>query len=332
LLLSDAYGVDGLGRAVDEDSVFHVYCAGKPLMAATVGVLVDARELSFDDVLGDIVEGARGTPYTSRTILQLLTHTAGVLSPSAADLITLPPCSRGTAVLSQQPEPVTDAGAYSEAAGWMLLALAVEELAGVDFASAFRTLVAEPLGLDDCLFFGPTSGSQQTRERINVDVQEERVRPLIIETSMADSNLWLPATGARASAEGLCRFYSALADRNAQCPRPLLKSHTLRVLRESRTRKALDPAFGRVCSYSAGFMADLSDHHFGGQHSIASIGHSGLHGMTFAADDPSLGISYAVHLNGVTRHDSESNMDHSPQLRRRYISDSIIRAFSGSAR
>lgn len=74
-------------------------------------------------------------------------------------------------------------------------------------------------------------------------------------------------------------------------------------------------------------LADRWSHHTGGTHfkvvpcNWRATGHSGLHGMTFAGADPQTDTIFAVHLNGVTRHDepASGDPDNSPLARRRLI-------------
>ena len=113
-------------------------------------------------------------------------------------------------------------------------------------------------------------------------------------------------------------------------PNALLTTDTARAVTASKTIAAHDTVLGRTCRYSPGFMTDLSLPDFDTGFSDQTFGHSGLHGMTFAAADPTTGIAFAVHLNGITRHDEhvDGDPDHSPLARRRLICEHIIAARS----
>ena len=86
---------------------------------------------------------------------------------------------------------------------------------------------------------------------------------------------------------------------------------------------------GRSASFGLGFMTSLSDHFFGDLFSARSYGHSGLGGMTFAGADPSLGLTFAVHANGVTEWCSTGGLEKRPELRRRAVGDALLSAVAG---
>ena len=52
-VLDVAFGVDAIDTPVRPDSLFAVYCAGKPVFAVVVASLVAEGELSLDDTVGD---------------------------------------------------------------------------------------------------------------------------------------------------------------------------------------------------------------------------------------------------------------------------------------
>jgi hypothetical protein len=53
--VSEAYGVDGLGRDLLVHHLVPIYCAGKPILALAIGRLVESGSLSFDDRIADVI-------------------------------------------------------------------------------------------------------------------------------------------------------------------------------------------------------------------------------------------------------------------------------------
>jgi len=133
----------------------------KPLVTATLVLIARRRGLiDLSSPLGDVLPGAGR--IGSATILELLTHTSGLPAWLPVPTLTHGDPARVLERLLQV-EPVTRPGAavvYS-CVGFLLLGAAVERCMGTDVASAFRTEIAQPLGLADELDFGPDPAARR---------------------------------------------------------------------------------------------------------------------------------------------------------------------------
>ena len=120
------------GRDVGVDSVFGIGSVSKAVTAAAVLDLVDEGKLGLDDRVGDRVEGLAG-PVADATVEQLLLHTSGLTGGVGADH---EPLSRDQALAAlgglDLGHPPGQEFAYSNA-GYVLLALLVEDVAGIDY-------------------------------------------------------------------------------------------------------------------------------------------------------------------------------------------------------
>jgi len=122
-----AYGDD-----VDVDSVFAIGSVSKAFAAAAALDLVAEGQLALDDRVGDRVEGLQG-PVADATVEQLLLHTSGLTGDVGADH---EPLSRDEALAAFGGLDLASAPGqefiYSNA-GYVLLALLVEDVAGADY-------------------------------------------------------------------------------------------------------------------------------------------------------------------------------------------------------
>ena len=81
-LFEQGFGVRELGKpeTIDADSQFQLASNSKPMTAAAIGALVDAKEITFDTVVADVVTDFQlEDPYPTRycTIRDLLAHRSG---------------------------------------------------------------------------------------------------------------------------------------------------------------------------------------------------------------------------------------------------------------
>ena len=333
VVIDSAGGTDGLGEPVTPDSLFSVYCAGKPVLAAVVGRLVELGEVSFDDVLGDVIEHRPIQPSVAELrVDDVLSHRAGLSHVRPEDFVTVRNAERTTFALNQASSGTTEASVYAEILGWELLRIMVEDLTGSDYASLVRELVTVPLGLHDSLLAVMPKASVKPQLRLNVDLSHSgRPIPLLWESHPSRLAVTCPASGVLASARALALFHSQIADAMAG-GRPELSATTSNKLTRPSGPRAFDPTLERDCRFGCGFMVDLADHDFGGSLSESSFGHTGMHGMTFVAADPLRSIAYAVHLNATTDFTRPGDPDRSPRDRRRIVGDLIEQTLNISYR
>jgi len=292
-----AVGVDGVGAAVDLDSVFSIYCACKPLTAVAIGSLFDSHALSPHDRLGDVLAVEINGPLRELLIEDLLRHTAGLEFQSEL-FLARKPYERDLLVRSLEPLARSEGvGRYSEYASWHLLALVLEALTELRFDQAIDQLVLAPLHLSQEISFTP-SGGIRDRLRLNVDLTRPGVGPLPIlwEASPEVMDDIRPGTGAVASMRGLATLFMHLASVwTGSSAGSVISGPTTRFLTQPATALEYDPVLGRTLSYSRGFFAGGA---FPGL-SRSAFGCAGLSGMTFAAADPERDVALAIHTNGI---------------------------------
>ncbi len=309
--LSEAGGVDGLGDPVETGSMFHVYCAIKPLLAIAVAHLVDQRELSLNDRIGDLLgpPGSLSPELSSTTVWDLLTHHSGINEPSATASAILPPDQRAHIALNHPPAELDlNESAYTEAAAWIVLGLCIEELVDHDLVAWTETRILEPLGLQHDF---DLESDNTDALRVNVTFTRGRRMPLLIELTEALSWRGNPGYGGRATTRGIAGLLDELMKAQAGGGRLLSEAAARQVLTLAPRR--FDRTLGKECRFGGGVMADLGDHTFGDAPGPRSFGHGGLIGMTSAWCDPDTGVVACCHLNGLC-HPSRSLATMRPRL------------------
>lgn len=323
VVVDEAYGNDGFGAPMTTDTLHRIHCAGKPLAALAIATLVDDDELSFHDVLADVIDDLDNPAIGGLTIDDLLAHRGGLTQMAAANMEFLAPTVRTALVRAVQPEHRSEAVAYSEYAAWHLLGLAISDLTGAPAADAIRDRVLAPFGLADQLFIGfsPAERERHGHRLVpGLDMAEFEPLPLlfgIAEPVVAAREL---PNGTLGSMSGLGRFYVELLDiLDGRATGPIAPE-TVRHLVEPSGPTAWEPLMQRECRYGHGFMVDLAEHKFSQYASPTSFGHSGYKGVTAAFADPEHRLVVALHYNGLV--DVASSLD----FRRQSRFDALYRA------
>lgn len=128
----------------------------KVVTAIAVQQLVESGKLSLATRIGGLLDWELPYNYGQVTICDLLTHRAGIgerfarqSTPQAAEIVDL-----SGYLQTSLPPPVAEAGetvTYSNF-GISLAGLAVEELAGMNFAAYAREKIFKPLGMNEATF------------------------------------------------------------------------------------------------------------------------------------------------------------------------------------
>lgn len=319
-----AIGDDGLGRVAEQEMLFNIYCAGKPVVAAAIGALVDSYDLSFDDVLGDLIDEELHPLVAEARVDHVLAHRAGLHFPLGIVAMLAPPeAQHSLACLSPAEDgarPGLDLN-YSEFAGWHLLGLAIENLTGMSAQAFVRESVLEPYGIDRELALGMTPTEFDALEPyigVNVTYRGMLPVPLLAERLSENVCAGTLAFGAYASAGGLRRLYDGLlADRHGAAT--VVTPETAMLLTTAFGESSEDPLMKRTCGWGLGFMTNLAEHDFGPAPAVSTFGHSGLAGGSFGFADPTIGLSAAVIINGIV--DSQTAV----RMRRPRIVNAIYR-------
>jgi CubicO group peptidase (beta-lactamase class C family) len=303
VVLDVSLGVDAIGRPVTRDTLFAVYCAGKPVLAVALACLVEDGEVSFDDQLGDVIDGPLPAPIASLVVADLLSHTAGVHRLPQREYMSAP-AQWLDALVEGVPiptgwQPGVHVG-YSEVAAWHLLGRAVDSLAADGMRTFVRRRVLIPIGIEDELVVGGMSEDDYTamepRFGVNLWLTGESSDPLLMERTRRLRCATNPSVGTSATVRGLGRFYDELLRIN-RGGGTILSAASVEALVTTRV-SGPDQMMLRECSYGLGFMTDLPRHHFGSRCSPTAFGHSGNGGMTAGLCDPETGIVIAYHFGG----------------------------------
>lgn len=303
-LLSAAGGVDGLGRPLSPMTTSALYCSAKTLLAVALATLVEAGELSWDDVVGDIVEGC--SPVVAATpVAALLTHRAGLDRPSLLEGSTLAGPARRAAALGQAgsvPPLGPDESLYTEAAGWMVLGAVAETLAGTDCSTLVRERVLDPLNLAAEF---DLDAAEADRRRIAVSLRR-RPMPLLLEQTEQFAFAANPGYGGFATMAGQAALHAELARGATSGSVALGVGPEVLGALVTPGPARWDRTFKRRCAFGLGVAAALGDGHGFGAVSPAAFGQAGLLGMSTVVADPELGFSAGVHLNGLL--DAETSL------------------------
>jgi CubicO group peptidase (beta-lactamase class C family) len=295
-----AWGVDGLGETIDSTSMVALYCCGKMFTAMAVATLIDHGELSFDDVIGDVLQGQSCEAVAAVTIAQLLSHRSGVSRPSFIEGTTLNPAIQLRKAMStervrlQQHETL-----YTECAAWVLLAECVKVLSRQPLSQFVTDRVLRPLQLDEQF---ELMGGAAPKKRLTSSIAADgRVRPMLIEAGGAfglDRNAGYGGFGSMSGITAIIDSVRRSADGSMG---EIVSTDTATQLINSGPR-LYDLNQQRWCSFGLGLATDLVNSHFGPVSSRA-VGLAGLTGMVSVATDPERQLSAAIWINEL-RHPS----------------------------
>ena len=278
--------------AYDTRALFDLASITKSFMAVTVARLVQRGRLAFETKLRDLLPEARGTATGSASILQLLSHRAGLLAHTSlfAPLLSGLPFDKTAAIREaidgRRPECTEPAPAhghpplYSDL-GFALVGLAVERLEQLPLDQVIDREICTPLGLEvgsSRLLRARDAGfSARCMPTETVPFRGGEVHGVV-----HDENAWALSghglsghAGLFGTAAGVARFGAALLDaRRGRAP-TWLAPHSLAPLLEERPGGTLRAGFD-------GKSADQSS--AGSLAGMRSFGHLGFTGTSFWCD------------------------------------------------
>lgn len=301
VVLDLADGTDGAGRTVESDSLFAIYCVGKPAIAAAALVLVQEGDLCLDQPVGAVLDEAGGSWIGRRTIRQLLSHSAGLHEVNEVVARVLPESQRTPWVLSFDP-PVgfdfqTELG-YSGFAAWHLLGLVLEAVTGQPYEDLVASQVLKPWGVPSdqyvTRFDRDLHGSLGSRIRVSTDPDEPAI--LLAELGVETACEWNPAFGSYASAAGVVAVLRGLLDDLQGAGRVL--SPELAHLMCTTAAEGHDVVLGRRAGYGLGVFTDIEAHHIHGFGGLAFAA-AAEGGLGFAVADPELDLAMAVRFDSM---------------------------------
>jgi CubicO group peptidase (beta-lactamase class C family) len=247
----EAHGLMDLesSRAMTEDAIFRIASMSKPVGAVAILMLIEEGKVRLNDPVSRFIPSYRGmhvaVPQPARggpggsfgggpgaapqfytvpterdvTVLDLLTHTSGVMSGQLSNSQGQAASGRrhelgvawteeiGQAPLEFQPGA---RWAYSALAGFDVLSRIVEIVSGQTFADFLQTRMFEPLGMHDTSFW-PT-GEQRERLASSYVPRDGRLSPRENADSMSGERYFSAAGGLMTTAADYARFGMMLAN------------------------------------------------------------------------------------------------------------------------
>lgn len=288
------------------DTPFRLYCTAKPLLATTVLGLCAGGIFGIDDSIGEFVSGLDYPDLHEITLRRLLSHTAGLSSPRASDIVLLDKERRGRAVRACRPvkgwqsNRISD---YSEYASSHLLGEAIETVTGAELREVVRATLLTPLEMSNTFFQMTHSEHLVNSDTIGVfaDLARPIPVPMLSDRSRSLCCDWNPGFGAYGTAHDLVRILLDVASAlcHPQCGGTTVSSRSARSLAYERTGRRLDRLTRTMREFTLGFLAGLDEAGFGHHVSSAAFGHSGFFGTSSCLYDPAFDLAIGLVLNGV---------------------------------
>ena len=292
-ILDAAFGVMDDGSPVSPSTAFRTYCAGKPFLVAALDRAVERGSVDLDAAVGAYLPEC-GASLGGSTIRSLVEHQLPLGDPSGFAGALSPVEGKTRRALQQADAAIRSGGPpqYSEFLAWEVLASALGAATGKPWTHLVREVGRSAGGPSSEAAFEAQEFLRLVRSggvAANVSIRGDRHLPLLGETSEA---MWRrfegPGFGIVTSARALAAlvhdsFVDAGPDRMARPPG---------VVRHfGPARRALEFRCGLMAGPSTLCTSDLWPDDL--------IGHSGLAGMTLVAGSRSLGVTFAIHVNGM---------------------------------
>jgi CubicO group peptidase (beta-lactamase class C family) len=286
-------GHDPYGVAFTVDSIWPLYCASKPLVAAAALALERLGELDLDAPLGAIVPWRTSHYVASLTPSAILDHRTDLPDIPGLLAFVMSDEDRWRTVYGApgSPHPASHSS-YSVFCGYFIIGHVVEYVTGLPLGAAVRALVTDPIGIDDLGFLDTADEHRARADRIVVPSYR----------STNGSVATLPATGVRAAAvatrpnaafgavgsvRGLAAFVEHLASARHRTAVPaLLSDRFADAMARPFDGPAYDATLRRVSQFRCGFEVDLGAHGFGPSLGADAFGHASEGGGITLLVDP----------------------------------------------
>ena len=313
---SDAAGT----RPWRRDTIVCVYSCTKGMAALCAHLLADRGRLDYDAPVANYWSEFAQAGKESVTVRELMSHRAGLpslrepLGPGGLwDWDTV-----ANALAAEEPhwEPGSAHGYHTLSFGHLVGEL-VRRIDGRDLGRFFREEVAEPLGLDFLIGFGPERDARVAEllsppedsilgplSRAALDVSAERIEryddPHLLTAPVASSRAWraaqIPGANGHSDARSLARVYALLAGGGELDGVRLLGPDTIARATENQSRGPDRTILGVATSFGLGFMLHGADPPMSIGPGERAFGHNGAYGSIGLAD-PDAGIGFGYVLN-----------------------------------
>jgi CubicO group peptidase (beta-lactamase class C family) len=304
-LLDAAIGAAQPGRPMARDSVLFWSCAGKPLIALAVALLVDEGALGFDDPVSRHLPEFGAGGKNGITIGDVLTHSGGfrhIPGPGPyyeryetfIERVNATPLEPGWV-------PGRDQG-YHQETGWYVLAALVEAKRAHGYPDDVMERICRPVGMDSTWVTMSAEVHDSVRPRLAVPsyVSRRGVRRVPYLISAPGCRTRIPSYGCYGTMADLGRFYEQLLlGLDGQGSSPVSRG-TLALMTGRGRGPTFDRTWKHECEYAHGFSRDVSRHWgFGSGWSESSFGMVGLVGHVCGGGDPATGIVIAASFGAL---------------------------------
>lgn len=304
------------------DSLYCVFSATKAVTSAAAWLLIEAGELSVDEVVADIVPEFATNGKDVVTVLQLFLHTAGF--PSApfrpADWLDRDRRLARFAQWRLNWEPGTRFEYHPSSSMWVVAEI-IERRTGREFTEFVRAEIADPLGLRDLYVGLPAPENPRVTELMHcgepmtsadyerLGIPEPPVTEVTEEAILSFNRpevraVGVPGGGGIMSAAELALFYQGLIHGGSIDGRRIWRESTLEMAGTVRSGDLRDPMSGVPVNRGLGIVIAGDEYRnfrgFARDNSPSAFGHGGAGGQ-IAWGDPVTGISIGYCTNGHDR-------------------------------
>jgi len=304
------------------DNLYCVFSSTKAITSAAAWLLIEAGELSVDEIVADIVPEFATNGKDVVAVEQLFLHTAGF--PHApfrpTDWLDRDRRLARFAQWRLNWEPGTRFEYHPSSSMWVVAEI-IERRTGRDFTEFVRTEIADPLGLDDLHVGLPASENPRVTELMHcgdpmtsadyaqLGIPEPPVTEVTEEAILGFNRpevraVGVPGGGGIMSAAELALFYQGLIHGGSVGGRRIWRESTLEMARTVRSGDLRDPMSGVPVNRGLGIVIAGDEYRnfrgFARGNSSLAFGHGGAGGQ-IAWGDPVTGISVGYCTNGHDR-------------------------------
>lgn len=238
-----------------------IYCLGKPVLANAVWHLFADGFIDLDTTVREAAGQAHPWVEGATTVVDLLTHNAGLHRPTAMEWRMNPPAAR----VNMVPPGSKRAPAYSEIIAGLVLEDILIAVTGHEPAAFIERSVLRPMGLHNDFY---VSGGQLLRgrrlDRVRPPVYVEALRrpiPLLSERLPREVLETRTAFGSYATMSAVATWMHAAARAyRGDCVAGMAQPETVRKMLDLRRGRQLDATLQRECDFAAGLSVGLEDH------------------------------------------------------------------------
>lgn len=300
-----ALGESAPGIPLTPDSILLWMSAGKPLLAAGLGLLWQDHLLGWDDPVVRYLPEFGTHGKESLTLRHLLDHTGGFRQADPIRETSWP--AQVAAVCATRREPQWVPGekqGYHLGGSWTILGAVLERITGERLAPWLRRHLFEPLGMDSTWAGGlPAEAATWPHGRLAL-MQESRnghCRPHPFWSLEENLRACWPGSNTLSTARDMARFYQALLEGG----QGVLAEATVRELTTPTHPARFDATFKRPMRFHLGFLFDAKQpgeawhsYGYGAAAGPRTFGHGGNQSTTAFAD-PDRQLAVALAFNAM---------------------------------